>query len=592
MKRVRIFQVQRGLLLGLTAFRSLARSLAEESASKAGAHPVALTPMLVRRFRSTQPEEENQMQPQSTSLSQIRTLQTVGQPWPRLRSVLLFSALAAAALAWTPDARAGSNTFLGDFALGSVTTGQHDSAFGYGALYYTTSGSFNSAFGSYALFYNITGSNNTAIGYYALLNNTDGFYNTANGYSALEANTSGDSNVANGAYALRSNSSGFNNTANGIYSLYNNTNGYYNTGEGSYSLYFTTSGTNNTANGAYSLFANTTGSGNVASGYFALSSNSSANYNTAIGNNALYSNTTGGSNTAVGASALSANTTAFNNTAVGLTALFRNTTGTGNTAEGTQALAGNTTGNFNTGLGFSVLYTNTTGGNNVALGPNAMFHNTTGAYNIALGFGAGTNLTTGNSNIDIGNAGVAAEANTIRIGAAQTRAFLAGVKNAVTAAGVPVYVNASGQLGTNPSSRRFKEDIAAMAEQSEAILALQPVIFRYKPELDAQKTAQFGLIAEDVAKINPDLVTRDDKGEIFSVRYEAINAMLLNEFLKEHKKVEQLQKDFQTTVTQQQQQISELTAALKEQAAQIQRVSAQMAVQKSTAEDNQAVAAK
>jgi len=198
-----------------------------------------------------------------------------------------------------------------------------------------------------------------------------------------------------------------------------------------------------------------------------------------------------------------------------------------------------------------------------------------------LGINAGGNLTIGNSNIDIGNAGVAAEANTIRVGTqgTQRRAFIAGISGtAVT--GSPVVVNGSGQLGVAASSELFKDEIKPMNKASEAILALQPVTFRYKKTIDPDRVPQFGLVAEEVAKVNPDLVARDANGKVYTVRYEAVNAMLLNEFLKEHRKVDeqdaaitQLKKDFRVTVAQ-------LTARLDEQAEQIQKVSAQFEASK------------
>jgi prolyl-tRNA synthetase len=196
-----------------------------------------------------------------------------------------------------------------------------------------------------------------------------------------------------------------------------------------------------------------------------------------------------------------------------------------------------------------------------------------------LGTGAGANLTTGNNNIDIGNIGVAAEANTIRIGKkeTQTATFIAGISGKTASGGVAVYVNANGKLGTTVSSARFKEQIKPMDKASEAIHALKPVTFRYKQELDPEGIPQFGLVAEEVEKVNADLVARDDQGKVYTVRYEAVNAMLLNEFLKEHQKVQQLE----ATVAQQQRGMEVLTAQLKEQASQIQKVSAQLELSKS-----------
>jgi predicted ribosome quality control (RQC) complex YloA/Tae2 family protein len=194
-----------------------------------------------------------------------------------------------------------------------------------------------------------------------------------------------------------------------------------------------------------------------------------------------------------------------------------------------------------------------------------------------LGFAAGVNLTNGSNNIDIGNYGVVGEANTIRIGTldTQTNAFVAGIYGVTVARGIGVIVDNNGQLGTTTSSARFKDNIKTMDKASEAILALQPVTFRYKKELDPDGIPQFGLVAEQVAKVNPDLVARDEEGKPYTVRYEAVNAMLLNEFLKEHRKVEQLTKDLESKLAEQQKQIERLTAGL-------QKVSAQLEANKPT----------
>ena len=329
---------------------------------------------------------------------------------------------------------------------------------------------------------------NTAAGNYALYNLTDGFSNSGCGRSALYSITSGDNNTAVGDQSLLSVTSGSDNTA-----------------VGSGTLYF------NTANN------------NTATGYFALRNNSSGADNTATGVNALLNNSTGAGNTADGSQALISNTSGANNTAAGIAALYENTIGNFNTAFGTQALESNTTASKNTALGFW-----------------ALIDNTTGANNIAVGYQAGVNLTTGSNNIDIGASGPAGEANTIRIGKSgtQKKTFVAGIRGVTVASGVGVIVGTTGQLGTVVSSARFKEAIKPMDNASETILSLKPVTFRYKEELDPDKIPQFGLVAEEVEKVNPDLVARDEEGKIMSVRYEAVNAMLLNEFLKEHRKVQ------------------------------------------------------
>ena len=403
---------------------------------------------------------------------------------------------------------------------------------------------------------------NTYLGFNALINNTPGSFNTASGDAALLLNTTGFANTATGAVALYSNTDGYDNTASGASALYSNTDGH-----------------DNTAMGEVALYSNTTGS-----------------YNTAIGRNALLYNTSGNSNTANGESALGFNSTGGDNTAIGRNALYVNN-GDDNTATGSSALASNTTGYFNTAAGVDALAFNRTGAQNTASGGYALENNTIGSSNIAVGFNAGLNLTTGSNNIDIGNKGVAAESRKIRIGTrgTHTATFIAGINGVTVAGGINVLVNTNGQLGTTTSSARYKEAIQPMDKASEAILSLKPVTFRYKHELDPAGIPQFGLVAEQVEKINPDLVVRGDDGKPYSVRYDAVNAMLLNEFLKEHKKVEEQQttiaqlksttaqerRDLEGIAARQEKEIQALTAQLKEHSAQIQRVSAQVELNKS-----------
>jgi hypothetical protein len=297
----------------------------------------------------------------------------------------------------------------------------------------------------------------------------------------------------------------------------------------------------NTAEGQNALLSRTTGTFNTAIGFFSLRALTTASFCTGLGAGTLLANTAG-ENTATGAGALLSNTTGSGNTADGAFALLSNTTGFRNAATGRFALFNNTTGSFNTAHGVDALYSNTTGDGNTANGLSALAFNTTGAFNIALGTSAGQNLTTGNRNIDIGNLGVANEGNTIRIGTTgdQSATYIAGIAGqTVGAGGSTCYVDNDGKLGVFLSAHRFKTDIADMATASEAILALRPVTFHYKPELDKTGIPQFGLVAEEVEAINPDLVTRDKGGKVSTVRYEAVNAMLLNEFLKEHRKNQQ-----------------------------------------------------
>jgi hypothetical protein len=303
---------------------------------------------------------------------------------------------------------------------------------------------------------------------------------------------------------------------------------------------------------------------------FPLFNNDTGSFNTAIGFKALFSNTTGDDNTATGAGALLSSVGA-QNTANGSQALLSDTTGSENTADGFQALSATTTGASNTGIGRQALVSNTTGDDNTAIGRDALVGNTTGSHNIAVGIGAGLSLTTGDNNIDIGNAGGGGEANTIRIGNSQTGTFIAGITG-VPVTGTAVVVSSFGQLGVAPSSQRFKEDIKPMDTVSEAVLALKPVAFRYKKEIDPAGTPQFGLVAEEVEKVNPDLVIRDKEGKPYSVRYDQVNAMLLNEFLKEHRALIEEQRK----MAEQQKEIDALKAELREQRFLIQKVSDKM----------------
>jgi hypothetical protein len=408
--------------------------------------------------------------------------------------------------------------------------------------------------------------NNTAEGQDALFSLTTGLDNTANGFQALFNNTFGSANTATGSSALHSNTTGNDNTATGRLALTSNTTGGLNTATGDSALFFNTTGNNNTATGDFALGFNTTG-----------------NNNTATGGDALGSNTTGSNNTATGDLALGFNTTGGGNTATGDTALFFNETGSNNTATGVGALYGCSGGECGP----------STGNNNTATGAFALLGNVTGSQNTALGVAAGLDQTTGSNNIYIGDTGVPGESNVIAIGniastgTAYEQFYVGAVFGVTTVSGttLPVIVSDEGQLGTAPSAARFKKEIKPMDNVSESVLALKPVTFHYKS--DKTNTPQFGLVAEEVAKVNPDLVVRDKNGEIYSVRYEAVNAMLLNEFLKEHQKVEQqdrklkeqevtiaqLKKDLQATGTQQQRQIEALTASL-------QKVSAQLEVSK------------
>jgi trimeric autotransporter adhesin len=397
---------------------------------------------------------------------------------------------------------------------------------------------------------NIPGANNGE-GIGVLVNLTSGVWNTGTGFEALNNVTAGNQNTATGVRALFSDINGGFNTATGVYSLYSNTAGFY-----------------NSATGAYSLSRNTIGNFNTANGYSALYFNTEGENNTATGFGALYKNTTGDGNTANGYQALNRNIMGVQNTATGREALFNNTGGA-NTANGAGALFQNTDGAANTAIGFA------------ALGSSH------GSFNIGLGFLAGNAVSTASGVIAIGVSGANVDSRTY-IGNIGTFAQAPAIG---TVEFVTVELS-SGRLGHNASSRRYKEDIKPMGDASEVLYKLKPVTFTFKEQdIDPKKGPQpqnldYGLIAEDVAEIDPKLAIRDGKGQIESVRYMAIYNMMLNEFLKEHQKVEAQQAtiaELKSTVAQQQKGMEVLTAQLKEQAAQIQKVSAQLETSKPAA---------
>src|SRR5438477_1891268 len=380
---------------------------------------------------------------------------------------------------------------------------------------------YNTAEGDGALFNLANGaSSNTAVGFSALYSN-GGDNNTAVGWQALTSNTTGSDNTAVGSAAGDSIKAGSQNTAIGSSALFGAINA---------------SASYNTAIGFQSLYSVSTGYGNVANGWQALYSNRTGIYNTATGAEALYSN-----------DANANNVTDFN-TATGGRALYTNLSGTSNTATGYLALYYNRSGSYNTAEGIGALSNNTIGSNNVAVRRDA-----------------GANLTTGCNNVRIGPKvlGKTGEANTIRIGkqGTQTATYIAGISGKTVASGsaVAVFVDSNGKLGTVKSSARFKDEIRPMDKASDTILALKPVTFRYKKELDPDGVTQFGLIAEEVEKIDTRLVIRDEDGKVMTVRYDAVNAMLLNEFLKEHRKVQ----DQAVAIAQLKEQVNALAATVR-----------------------------
>ena len=483
------------------------------------------------------------------SLIQLKTLVSCGRDPARslpLRRGFLLIPLILSCFAFLPQMQAtpqvlptpfpgtnpdgcypGFTTAEGCKALHSLTTGAGNAAFGWYSLFLDTSANFNTGLGAGTLVLN-TGDSNTAAGAAALLLNGDGTQNCAFGTDALVYNAFGvtppsgaDFNDGFGAFALFSNSDGF----------------------------------SNNAFGNHALFQNIHGAANTAVGDLALQ------------NNDITGNILGNINTAVGASALQANTDGDSNNAVGYGAMGNNTIGVQNNAMGVFALNSNIDGAANT-----------------AAGDSAYFDNVDGSFNTVVGWAAG-GLVEGSDNIYIGATaglpGGGSESDTIRIGdpLVVLDCYIAGITGATTAAGVPVLVDGTGKLGTLPSSKRFKTDIKPMDKASEVLFALNPVTFRYKKEIDAKGIPQFGLVAEEVEKVNPNLVARDRDNKVQAVRYEAVNAMLLNEFLKEHRTVQDLKataEKQQTTIALQESQIKALTASLREQATQIQKVSAQL----------------
>jgi trimeric autotransporter adhesin len=464
-----------------------------------------------------------------------------------MKTFRFFVAFTLICIALSPTARAllpppapdggypGGNTAEGTNALHDVNTavGINNTAVGLNALTNDTTGAFNVAIGSGALQSNTTGFQNMAIGAEALANNIIGNFNMAIGFRALFTNT------------------GFRNSAVGAAALLNNTTASDNTAIGSTAMRENTTGENNTAIGSTAMRENTTGGNDTAIGSGALSNNKTGGENTAVGFAALHKNVDGDFNTAVGFNALSENIGGIDNTAIGFGALVLDASGDSNTAVGSGALS-LTAGESNTAIGAGALFENRAGGFNTAVGTDAL-SNCTGNGNIALGASAGSNVTTATNVICIGASGA-----NVSGGVFIGNIYL-NVQPIVGIDPDSVTITSSGRLGRgNVSSRRYKHDIQPMDRASEVLYALKPVSFRYNKEYDTTQTLAFGLIAEEVAEVYPDLVGRNPKGEAESVRYEQINAMLLNEFLKEHHKVEQMQK-----------QIEALTAGLQKVSAQL-----------------------
>jgi uncharacterized coiled-coil protein SlyX len=315
----------------------------------------------------------------------------------------------------------------------------------------------------------------------------------------------------------------------------------------------------NSTSTALGAGASNAGTQNTALGYNTLQLNGGS-LNTAVGSYALTANSTGSNNTALGASALLANALGSANTALGTDALLNSLVANDNTAVGFAALSSDTTGSANVAVGATALWNLGTGGNNVAVGANALYENTTGSWNIAVGNQAGNGITGGNYNIDIGSSGNASDSGVIRIGdsGSQNSIYLAGVATS-SVSGVPVIVNANGQLGVQTSSARFKEDIRDIGDWSDALMQLRAVVFRYRAsEPDGSKPLHFGLLAEDVAKVYPQLVFRDAEGKAFTVAFQELPALLLNEVQKQRRMIEQQR----STIATQQEQLDKLSNRL------------------------------
>ncbi len=397
----------------------------------------------------------------------------------------------------------------------------------------TASGAGMIKLGGYRFLHNY-GSNNAFLGLNAGNLTMTGGQNTAMGKDALTRNTNGGFNTAVGHEAMYNNTSGANNTAIGALTLRNSITGILNTAVGSGALAEGTTGSSNTAIGASALQSNAADD-NTAVGYAALWVNYQGAGNTAVGVSALQDNNAS-AGTAVGIGALRHNTSGSQNTALGVNSLFYNTLGEENTAIGVSALQTNITGTYNTAVGVNALRNNNAG-NNTAVGTYALNQITSGFLNIAIGKLAGGSYTGGeHENIVIGNPGSVGESNTIRIGTpgTHTKAYIAGISDTAMSNGSAVVVNMFGQLGTVVSSQRFKDNIRAMGKTSDILYQLRPVGFNYKPKYGGSPDQpQVGLIAEEVAAVAPWMVVNDEKGQPYTVRYEMLAPMLVNELQKQ-----------------------------------------------------------
>jgi hypothetical protein len=436
----------------------------------------------------------------------------------------------------------GGNTAVGYEALQDVGTGTSNVGVGFRALTNTTAGGSNNAVGTNALAANTTGNWNNAVGRGALTANVGGNGNNALGDLALSSNTQGNSNVAVGDNALRDNVNGNDNTALGANALLNDESGDDNVAVGAHAAETLRSGFANTAVGADALRLDDSGSGNTAVGFKALESTTIGGA-TAVGRQALRANTTGLANVALGDRALQANTVGGANTAIGSQALEANIGGAGNVAIGTTALADHDSSAGNVAIGASALSSLISGNNNVVIGMGAAGTTLQASHNVVIGANAGSNLG-GANNILVSNAGVDDESNAIRIGSSHLYTYIAGIRGTQTFGNdrLPVVIDEFGQLGTGSSSARTKQDVAPIGEESAVLAALRPVSFRYRQQGTGDGARrEFGLIAEEVAAVFPELAVFDRDGQPTNVRYHLLVPLLLNELQRLQAAHQQLQ---------------------------------------------------
>jgi trimeric autotransporter adhesin len=464
-----------------------------------------------------------------------------------------------------------TNTFTGNQAVNgnlSATGTVTGSSFGIGSnLFAFGSYANRNAFLGFAGNTTTTGSYNTASGYQSLFSNTTGYQNTATGYVALSRNTTGHDNTASGNVALFSNTAGYDNTAIGSNALNRNTTANDNTATGTYALVSNTTGSYNTASGSNALNHNTTGHDNTASGYLTLLLNTTGNYNTASGSNALNNNTAGTNNTASGYRALYNNTTANENTASGYVALSSNTTGEFNVASGAYALLKNTTGYQNTAIGYLALLENTIGSGNTAIGGGALYSNTTGLYNTAIGDSALGDSTTDSYLTCVGkNCAAAAgvnhataigahaymtQSNTLVLGSIQNTNGCSpsiGCTNTKVGIGTTTPSNvftigssfgpAIADGWTTYSSRRWKTNIHPLANALGKIEQLRGVSY----DLKQSGKHEIGVIAEEVGKVVPEIVSWDKNGkDAQGVDYGRLTALLIEATKEQQQEIQSQQ---------------------------------------------------